>query len=144
MRLQLCYNSQVGLGVRSLDNIPSGQKVVYYYGEVWNTQKAKLEGHKKHSHFLTVPGTGCSIDGSFNTLFPDQTYPDLLKIHPIGAPLMSFTNASNGYKPSNCKLILVNKPMEYKNGIHLHKVAWLKATYDIKPGDELIWDYTYM
>ena len=104
MKVKLCFNEKVGIGIQASDFIPKGTKILYYYGDVWNTKTAKQKGQLYHSHFLTVQGTGCSINGSYEILFPED---DLrARLYDIPAPFMSLTNSSRNYKTSNCKMII--------------------------------------
>ena len=102
MKVKLCFNEKVGIGIQAVYFIPRGTKVLYYYGEVWNTQTTKEKGQIYHSHFLTVPGTGCSINGSFEILVPEDSFG--ARLYDIPAPFMSLPNSSRNYKTPNCKM----------------------------------------
>ena len=141
-KVQLCYNRKVGLGVRAVTNIPKDTKILFYYGDVWNTKEAKELHISKQTHIMTIPGTGCSIDGAYDILFPD-TNPNMNKIYDAPCNLMSLTNSSKNYKEANCKAIIVNDAREYSNGLSLSHTAWLTTTHDIEPYEELIWNYSY-
>ena len=94
LQVQLTWNHNVGIGLMATTFIPKGTKVAYYYGNVWNMNKAKKEAGNKLSHFMTIPGTGCSIDGSFKILFPNQSFLNLETKHKNPCGLMSLTNSS--------------------------------------------------
>ena len=143
MRVRICYNRKVGLGLEAITMIPKGTKIAYYMGNIWTTKEAKDNGKDKHSHFLTVPGTGCSIDGSMNNLFDDH-FPPFNQVFPVPSPLMSLTNSSYKYKTANCKMIVIQEPRIYNDGKWLDKTIYLVAIEDIEPFEELIWNYRYM
>ena len=145
LQVQLTWNHNVGIGLMATTFIPKGTKVAYYYGNVWNTSKAKKEAGNKLSHFMTIPGTGCSIDGSFDVVLPNVTFPNFEEKHHVPCPLMSLTNSSTQYKPANCKLKVDEQDArEYSNHIWLDRTAWLITTKDIQPLEELIWKYKYI
>ena len=143
IKVQLCYHRKVGLGVKAQTRIPKGTKVLYYYGDVHSTAKVKKDDGKKHTHLMTIPGTGCSIDGQYTILFPSEPEADLTKTYTIPCPLMSLTNSSRGYREANCKLKFETKSMCYANNLSLDKIAWLVTTEDIEEGEELIWSYRF-
>ena len=92
MKVQLCFNDKVGKGIQANDFIPKGTKVLYYYEDVWNTKTAKEKGQSYHSHFLTVQGTGCSINGSYEILFPEDNL--RAEYYDIPVPLMFGTSCT--------------------------------------------------
>ena len=143
MYTKICYNKKVGFGLQAVTKLPKGTKIAYYMGTIWSTKTAKEKGKAKYSHFLTVPGTGCSIDGSHVHLF-DEAVPPLDKTFLVPCPLMSLTNSSVNYKQANCKMVINQEARIYTDGNWLDKTVYLVAVKDIDPYEELIWDYTYM
>ena len=143
IKVQLCYHKDVGLGVKAKTKIPKGVNVLYYYGEVHSTANAKKDDGVKHTHLLTFPGTGCSVDGSYDILFPSEPTADFTKAYTIPSPFMSLTNSSYGYKEANCKLVFEDKPCCYANDLYLDKTAWLVTTINVEENEELIWNYTF-
>ena len=142
MLVRICYNRRIGLGVEAVTMIPQGTQVLYYDGNVWSTVKAHQHGQGRQSHFRTIRGTGCTIDGSYDILFPDEPNPNLSRIYQVPCGIMSLTNSSEGYKPPNCMVHYdENDPRQYVNGEWLNTTAWLITTRDINPGEEIIWNY---
>ena len=144
IKVQMCYHRKVGLGVKAKTRIPKGVKVLYYYGDVHSTTQVKKDDGKEHTHLMTIPGTGCSIDGQYSVLFPSEPEADLNKTFNIPCPLMSLTNSSRGYKEANCKLSFENQPMRYANNMYLDRIAWLVTLKDIEEHEELIWNYNFI
>ena len=96
MLVRICYNRRLGLGVEAVTMIPQGTQVLYYYGNVWSTVEAHQHGQDRQSHFMTIKGTGCTIDGSYDILFPDEPNPNLSKTHQVPGGILSLTNSSEG------------------------------------------------
>ena len=143
MYIKICYHQNVGYGLQSITTIPKGTKIAYYMGTIWTTKQAKENGKHKYSHFLTVPGTGCSIDGSLEHLF-DESSPPLDQTFLVPCPLMSLTNSSFEYKEANCKMMIIQESRMYSDGNWLDKTVYLVAIKNIEPFEDLIWNYTYM
>ena len=142
MLVRLCYNRRVGLGVEAVTRIPQGTRVLFYYGNLWSTIDAHNHGQDRESHFMTIQGTGCTIDGGYDLLFPNEPNPNLTKSHQVPCGLMSLTNSSHNYKPPNCMVHHDDHdPRMYLNGHNLNTTAWLITTRDIEIGEELIWNY---
>ena len=143
IKVQLCYDRRVGLGVKAATKIPKDTIVLYYYGDVHSTAQVKKDDGMTYTHLMTIPGTGCSINGEYKILFPSEPVADLNKTHTIPCPLMSLTNSSYEYKNANCKLIIKNKPTLYANNLSLDQLACLATTRDIEEHEELIWNYSF-
>ena len=143
MHVKICYNKKVGLGLETITSIPKGTKIAYYMGKVWNTNEAKKHSKNKHIHFLTVPGTGCSIDGSLNNFF-DNHFPPFDQSFQVPCPLMSLTNFSHKYQKENCKMVISQESRICSDGNWLDKTVYLVGTEDIEPFEEQIWNYRYM
>ena len=142
MYVQLCYHRRVGVGVRACQFIPKGTRVLYCYRNVCTTSQAKKEksGHK--THLLTIPGTGCSVEGTYATLFESDGFPDFNKKFSVPSPLLTMANSSQNYIDSNCRIVITNMAMLYKNDIWLDHTAFLVTTRDVQMYEELIWDYS--
>ena len=132
IKLQLCYDRHVGLGVKAVTKVPKGTNVLYYYGDVHSTAQVKKDDGMKHTHLMTIPGTGCSINGKYKILFPSEPVANLNKTYTIPCPLMSLTNSSYEYKNANCKLIIKDTPTLYANNLSLDKTACLVTTRGIE------------
>ena len=142
MLVKLCYNRRVGLGVEAATNIPQGTRVLFYNGIVWSNVDAHHQGQLRQSHFMTIKGTGCTIDGGYDILFPNEPTPNFEKLYQVPTGLMSLTNSSDNYKPANCIEFHDDRdPGTYVNGNNLNTTAWLITTRDIEIGEELIWNY---
>ena len=104
-------------------HIPKGTELLWYDGEVVNTAKAKTCPKEGQTHLLTLRGTGCSVDGSFDILFPNKREPSLDDQFTIPCNLMSLTNSSRGGRKPKCMM---------------------KIKKTIFPGEEILWDYPFI
>ena len=141
MLVQLCLNEGVGIGVQAATMIPRGTRVLYYYGDVLSNQEAHKVEPTGQTHFMTVSGTGCTINGAYHVLFPGEFHVDFNQTYQVPCGLMSLTNSSHGYKEANCKVHIDNNPTLYANGYTLDRTVWLVTTRTIQAGEELIWSY---
>ena len=92
IKVQLCYDRRVGLGVKAATKIPKGTNVLYYYGDVHSTAQVKKDDGRKHTHLMTIPGTGCSINYEYKILFPSEPVANLNNTYTIPCPLISLIN----------------------------------------------------
>ena len=133
-------NTFTGLGVFAASVIPSGTRVMCYYGKVVSKETVKKTPGYICSHLCNADGTGCAIDGQHSFLF-NGAAPDVNQLHQAPAPLMSLTNSSRGYKEANCcKIVDIFTPRECVDDFQLSTTIWLETTRDIAIGEELVWD----
>ena len=76
LKVRLTHDKGIGIGLEAVDKLPKNMKIAYYNGTIISTTKAKTLNKEQCTHFLTVPGTGCTIDGTFKNLFPGHSFPD--------------------------------------------------------------------
>ena len=142
--VQFCYHKDTKWGLMATTHIPKGTELLWYDGEVLNMAKAKTRPKNGQTHLLTLRGTGCSVDGSFDILFPYKREPSLDEKFTIPCNLMSLTNSSRGGRSPNCIMKIKKKKMTYRNGLMLPMTAWLVASENILPGEEILWDYPFV
>ena len=143
MLLRICYDRRVGYGMESVTMIPANTMILFYDGNVMTNVEAHEQDHGNTSHYKTIRGTGCTLDGSWNAVLGKGVTPEIGKIYDVPCNLMSLTNSSQGYKAPNCEVFYDDKDSrKYKNGVWLNTTAWLVTTQDIPPFEELIWNYT--
>ena len=143
MLLRICYDRRVGYGIESVTMIPVNTKILFYDGNVMKNETAHGEDNMSASHYKTIRGTGCTLDGSWNAVLGQGVTPEIGKIHNVPCNLMSLTNSSQGHKPANCEVFYDDQDSrKYKNGMWLNTTAWLITTQEIPPFEELVWDYT--
>ena len=123
--------------------IPAHTKVLFYDGNVMNNVEAHGQDDMNASHFKTIRGTSCALDGSWHAVLGQGVTPEIGKIYNVPCNSMSLTNSSQGYKPANCEVFYDDQDSrKYKNGVWLNTTAWLITTQEIPPFEELVWDYT--
>src|SRR5210317_258569 len=129
--VKFCYHKDTKWGLMAATHIPKETELLWYDGEVVNTAKAKTQPKEGQTHLLTLRGTGCSVDGSFDILFPNKREPSLDDSFTIPCNLMSLTNSSKGDRIPNCTLKIKKKKILYRNGLKMPMTAWLVAFEDI-------------
>ena len=96
----------------AMTHIPKKTELLWYDGEVVNTAKAKTCPKEGQTHLLTLRGTGCSIDGPFDILFPNEREPSLDDLFTVSCKLMLLINSSRGGRSPNC-MMKIKKKMLY-------------------------------
>src|SRR5210317_969211 len=142
--VKFCYHKDTKKGLMAATHIPKGTELLWYDGEVVNTAKAKTRSKKCQTNLLTLQGTKCSIDGSFDILFPKKREPSLDDLFTIPCNLMSLANSSRGGRSPNCTMKIKKKKMIYRNGLMMPMTTWLVASENILPGEEILWDYPFI
>src|SRR5210317_1616524 len=112
--VKFCYHKDTKWGLMAATHIPKGSDLLWYDSEVESTANAKTCPKEGQTHLLTMTGTGCSIDGSFDILFPNKREPSLDDQFTIPCNLMSLTNLSREGRNPNC-VMKIKKKMLYQN-----------------------------
>src|SRR5210317_1140291 len=92
--VMFCFHNETKWGLIAATHILKDTELLWYNKEVVNTAKAKICPKEGQTHLLTLRGTGCSIDRSFDILFPNKKEPSLDDQFTIPCNLMSLTNSS--------------------------------------------------
>src|SRR5210317_807366 len=106
--------------------------------------QAKTRSNNDQTHLLTLRGTGCSVDGTFDILFPYKREPSLDEKFAIPCNLMLLTNFSRRGRSPNCIMKIKKKKMTYRNNLIIPMTAWLVASENILSGEEILWDYPFV
>src|SRR5210317_1514943 len=114
--VKFCFHKDTKWGLMATTHIPRGTELLWYDGEVVSTAKAKTCPKEGQTHLLTLKGIGCSIDGSFDILFPNKREPSLDDLFTIPCNLMSLTNLSRGGRNPNFMMKIKKKKLLYWNG----------------------------
>src|SRR5210317_280653 len=142
--VQFCYHKDTKWKSMAITHIPKGTELLWYDGEVVRTAKAKTHSKEGQTHLLTLKGTGCSVDGSFDILFPNKREPSVDDKFTIPCNLMSLTNSSRGDRSPNFMMKIKKTKMLYWNDLMMPMTAWLVASENILPGEEIFCDYPFV
>src|SRR5210317_1838767 len=107
--VQFCYHKDTKWGLMAMTHIPKGTELIWYDGEIVNTAKAKTCPKEGQTHLLTLRGTGCSVDGSFDILFPNKRESSVDNQFTIPCNLMLITNLSRGGRSPKCIMKIKEK-----------------------------------
>src|SRR5210317_1173064 len=115
--VKFCYHKDTKWALMAATHIPKGKELLWYNSEVVNTAKAKTCPKEGQTHLMTLRGTGGSIDGSFDILFPNKREPSLGDSFTIPCNLMLLTNSSRGGRSPNYIMKIKKKKMLCRNGL---------------------------
>src|SRR5210317_1170858 len=107
--VKFCFHKDTKWGLMAETHFPKGTERFWYNIEVVTTVKPKPCTKGGQTHLLTLRGTGCLIDGSFDILFPNKKEPSLDDSFTIPCNLMLLTKSSRGDRSLNCTMKIKKK-----------------------------------